>query len=135
MGLSGWLCLWAAVVVGAVAGAGAERIVGAPVEVSANEEGVQQALRFAMNQYNSASNDMYGSRVAQVLSVKKQIVAGIKYIITAKVGRTTCTKSAASLENCAFHEAPELAKHVTCNFEVYSVPWLNRISLLKNNCE
>ncbi|KAH0627868.1 hypothetical protein JD844_008406 [Phrynosoma platyrhinos] len=53
-------------------------MVGVPMEVSANEEANQQALHLAMNKYNQASNNMYGSHIAQVLSVKKQNVAGIK---------------------------------------------------------
>ena len=111
-----------------------QRMLGAPIEVSSKDEGAQRALQFAMNEYNRASNDMYTSRVSEVLSVRKQIVSGVKYFLDVKVGRTTCTKPAADLENCAFHEAPELAQHLTCNFVVYSIPWLSQIHLQKNNC-
>ncbi|XP_067421449.1 cystatin-C [Emydura macquarii macquarii] len=111
------------------------RLLGAPLEAEANEEGVQRALRFAMSEYNKASNDKYRSRVAEVVQARKQIVSGIKYYLDVKVGRTTCTKSDSEDKECAFHEGPELAKHVTCSFVVYTVPWLNRISLLENNCQ
>ncbi|XP_025067901.1 cystatin-SN-like [Alligator sinensis] len=68
-------------------------------------------------------------------SLHPKIVSGIKYILDVELGRTTCTKSATDLQSCAFHKEPAMAKHVTCNFVVLSVPWLNQISLLKNNCQ
>nr|XP_060630054.1 cystatin-like [Anolis sagrei ordinatus] len=139
MALFGWIDLWFALSLGVALATGqsrtGQRMVGAPIQVSADDEGVQQALRFAMNEYNRASNDQYGSRVAEVLSVSKQIVAGVKYKIDAQVGRTTCPKSEANLETCAFHETAELARRVTCHFEVYTVPWTNSITLKKNNCQ
>ncbi|XP_010216550.1 PREDICTED: cystatin-like, partial [Tinamus guttatus] len=67
--------------------------------------------------------------------VSLQIVAGIKYIMEVEIARTTCTKSAPEIQSCAFHEAPGLAKRVTCNFVVYSIPWLNQTRLLKNSCQ
>uniref|UniRef100_A0A8C8S714 Egg-white cystatin n=1 Tax=Pelusios castaneus TaxID=367368 RepID=A0A8C8S714_9SAUR len=111
------------------------RLLGAPMEAEANEEGVQRALRFAMSEYNKASNDKYRSRAAELVRARKQIVAGIKYYLTVKVGRTTCTKAESEDHECAFHEQPELAKRITCNFVVYSVPWLNQITLMENNCQ
>ncbi|NXA39365.1 CYT protein, partial [Eudromia elegans] len=110
-------------------------LLGAPMNVAENDEGLQRALHFAMAQYNRASNDKYSSRVARVISAQRQIVAGVKYIIEVEVGRTNCPKSVSDLQSCAFHEAPELAKRVTCSFVVYSVPWLNQTRLLKNTCQ
>ncbi|KAF7240450.1 Cystatin-2 [Varanus komodoensis] len=112
----------------------AQRRLGAPEEASADDQDVRDALRFAMKEYNRGSNDMYASRVSEVISVKRQLVSGVKYIIVTGVGRTTCTKAVADVENCAFHTAPGLAKHMTCTFEVYTVPWQNKISLLRTSC-
>ncbi|NXU56715.1 CYT protein, partial [Turnix velox] len=113
------------------------RLVGAPVTISdaGNDEGLQRALNFAMTEYNRASNDMYSSRVVRVINAKKQIVAGIKYIMTVEIGRTTCPKPAADLQTCAFHDAPQMAKHTICDFVVYTVPWLNQIKLLESRCQ
>ncbi|XP_010207736.2 cystatin [Colius striatus] len=111
------------------------RLLGAPVPVSENDEGLQQALHFAMAEYNRASNDMYSSRVVRVISARRQIVAGIKYTMEVEIGRTTCTKPATDLKSCAFHDAPQLAKYTTCEFTVYSIPWLNEIKLLKSSCQ
>ncbi|KFQ35142.1 Cystatin, partial [Mesitornis unicolor] len=100
-----------------------------------NDEGLQQALRFAMAEYNKASNDMYSSRVVRIIRARRQIVAGVKYMIKVEIGRTTCPKPAADLQSCAFHDAPQMAKHNICNFVVYSVPWLNKMQLLSSSCQ
>ncbi|NXS43398.1 CYT protein, partial [Balaeniceps rex] len=100
-----------------------------------NDEGLQRALQFAMAEYNKASNDMYSSRVVRILSAKRQIVSGIKYMIEVEIGRTTCPKPTTHLQSCAFHDAPQMAKHTTCNFVVYTVPWLNEIKLLESSCQ
>ncbi|CAM4540859.1 unnamed protein product [Lepidochelys olivacea] len=111
------------------------RLLGGLLDAEENDEGVQRALRFAMSEYNKASNDKYRSRVAEVLRARKQIVSGVKYYLNVKVGRTTCMKSSTEVQDCEFHEKPDLAKHVTCSFTVYTVPWLNQISLLENKCQ
>ncbi|NWT38638.1 CYT protein, partial [Chroicocephalus maculipennis] len=139
-GEKGCLMLLAAalLLVGAVVGAqDRPRLVGAPVTIddANNDEGLQRALEFAMAEYNRASNDMYSSRVVRIISAKRQIVAGIKYTIEVEVGRTTCPKPANDLQSCAFHDAPQMAKHTICNFVVYTVPWLNQIKLLESNCQ
>uniref|UniRef100_A0A8B9PTC6 Egg-white cystatin n=1 Tax=Apteryx owenii TaxID=8824 RepID=A0A8B9PTC6_APTOW len=135
-------CRWLVAAIAAVLLAGAvlgseerPRLVGAPIDVADNDEGLQRALRFAMAQYNRASNDKYSSRVARIISAKRQIVAGIKYIMEVEIGRTNCAKSVADVQSCAFHDAPEMAKRVTCKFVVYTVPWLNQIRLLTNTCQ
>lgn len=52
------------------------RLLGAPEDVSENNKGLQQALQFAMAQYNRASNDKYSSRVVRVISAQRQVGAG-----------------------------------------------------------
>ncbi|XP_068796931.1 cystatin-like [Struthio camelus] len=133
----GWLVAAAAVLLAGAALGSEERprLLGAPMDVASNDEGLQRALRFAVAQYNKGSNDKYSSRVARIISAKRQIVSGIKYNMEVEIGRTKCTKSVADLQSCAFHDAPEMAKHVTCNFVVYVVPWLNQIRLLNSSCE
>ncbi|KAM9016475.1 cystatin-like [Ara ararauna] len=126
------------VFVGAVQGGqDRPRLVGAPVDIpnADNDEGLQRALQFAMTEYNRASNDMYSSRVVRVISAKRQIVSGVKYIMEVEIGRTTCPKPATDLQSCALHDAPHMAKRTTCNFVVYTVPWLNQIKLLDSSCQ
>ncbi|XP_027552771.1 cystatin-C [Neopelma chrysocephalum] len=113
------------------------RLVGAPevIDNPENDEGLQRALQFAMTAYNRASNDMYSSRVVRVISAKRQIVAGVKYIMEVEIARTTCTKPAADLQRCAFRDEPQMAKHTICNFVVLNVPWRNQIELLDSKCQ
>ncbi|NXF35914.1 CYT protein, partial [Nyctibius bracteatus] len=135
-----FLTLLAAALVFAGAALGAvtrPRLLGAPVDVDnvENDEGLQRALQFAMTEYNKASNDMYSSRVVRVISAQRQLVSGIKYTMKVEVGRTTCPKPAADLQSCAFHDAPQMAKHAICDFVVYTIPWLNKIELLRSSCQ
>ncbi|NXN91818.1 CYT protein, partial [Rhinopomastus cyanomelas] len=111
-------------------------LVGAPVTIddAGNSEGLQRALRFAMAQYNKASNDMYFSRVVRVISAKRQIVAGINYIMEVEIGRTTCQKPATNLQNCPLSDAPQMSERTVCKFTVYSVPWENKMELVENRC-
>uniref|UniRef100_A0A7N5KBP0 Cystatin domain-containing protein n=1 Tax=Ailuropoda melanoleuca TaxID=9646 RepID=A0A7N5KBP0_AILME len=111
-----------------------QRLFGGPMNSSLEDAGARRALQFAMGEYNRASNDMYGSRVSEVLGVQTQVVSGLKYYFTVKVGRTVCRKEVTDLETCEFHKGPNLAKTVTCRFEVYDVPWTSTISLVKSVC-
>ncbi|NXH13289.1 CYT protein, partial [Bucco capensis] len=112
-------------------------LLGGPQDIdnADNDEGLQRALRFAMEEYNKASNDMYSSRVVRVISAKRQIVAGLKYVMKVEIARTTCPKPAADLQSCALNEAPQMAQHTICNFVVLSVPWLNKMELLQRRCQ
>ncbi|XP_013050410.2 cystatin-like [Anser cygnoides] len=112
-----------------------QRLLGAPVDVAENDEGLQRALQFAMAQYNRANNDMYSSRVVRIISAQRQLVSGIKYTMKVEIARTTCTKATADPQSCSLYDTPEMAKHTTCNFVVYTIPWLNEIKLLKSSCK
>ncbi|NXP66494.1 CYT protein, partial [Chloropsis cyanopogon] len=123
---------------GAVRGDGLRpRLVGAPqtIDDPENDEGLERALQFAMTAYNRASNDMYFSRVVRIISAKRQIVAGVKYIMEVEIARTTCTKPPTDIQHCAFHEEPQMAKHAICNFVVLNVPWRNQVELLESKCQ
>ncbi|NXV06642.1 CYT protein, partial [Cettia cetti] len=112
-------------------------LLGAPqiIDDPENDEGLERALQFAMTAYNRASNDMYSSRVVRIISAKRQIVAGVKYIMEVEIARTTCTKPAIDIQHCAFHEEPQMAKHAICNFVVLNVPWRNQVELLESKCQ
>ncbi|XP_036274627.1 cystatin-C [Pipistrellus kuhlii] len=129
------LALTASSAAGANANAGRPRLVGGLAEADVNEEGVQQALSFALSEYNKASNDAYHSRAMQVVRARKQVVAGMNYFLDVKIGRTTCTKSQPNLAACPFHEQPNLKKEALCSFQIYTVPWLGKTSLVKSSCK
>ncbi|XP_070833668.1 cystatin C (amyloid angiopathy and cerebral hemorrhage) [Chaetodon trifascialis] len=108
-------------------------LVGGFQDIDVNDEGAQNALNFAVAFHNRGSNDMYLSKVAEVVKVQRQVVSGLKYIITVKMGKTPCRKTDAS-EVCAIHEDPEKARVYQCTFTVWSRLWLNDIRVQKQEC-
>ncbi|XP_045689614.1 cystatin-C [Phyllostomus hastatus] len=108
---------------------------GGLAEADVNEEGVQQALNFALNEYNKASNDAFHSRALRVVRARKQVVAGLNYFLDVEIGRTTCTKSQPNLASCPFHIQPHLRKKALCSFQIYTVPWLGKTSMVKSSCQ
>lgn len=131
------VALAVALVVGPAAGANPgkpPRLVGGLMDADVNEEGVKRALDFAVTEYNKANNDAYHSRALTVVRARKQVVAGLNYFLDVEMGRTTCTKSQSNLDKCPFHDQRNLRKSL-CSFQVYSVPWLGSISLVKSDCQ
>ncbi|XP_010606531.1 cystatin-C [Fukomys damarensis] len=110
------------------------RLLGGLEEADASDAGVRRALDFALSEYNKASNDRFHSRARQVLRARKQLVAGVNYFLEVEIGRTTCTKSQPNLTDCPFHEEPHLKRNAVCSFQIYTVPWANKISLTKSSC-
>ncbi|XP_004754149.1 cystatin-C [Mustela nigripes] len=114
---------------------GKSPMVGGLLDADVNEEGVQQALNFALSEYNKASNDAYHSRAMRVVRVRKQVVAGLNYFLEVEIGRTRCTKSQPNLDSCPFHDQPHLMRKTLCSFQIYTVPWLGKTSLVKSSCQ
>ncbi|KAF5924987.1 hypothetical protein HPG69_008662 [Diceros bicornis minor] len=52
---------------------GKRQLVGGLSEADVNEQGVQQALDFALSEYNKASNDAFHSRALRVVRARKQV--------------------------------------------------------------
>ncbi|KAM7385793.1 hypothetical protein PAMP_001850 [Pampus punctatissimus] len=107
-------------------------MVGGPRDIDVNDEGLRNALNFAVVQHNSRTNDMYLSQVTEVISAQSQVVAGIKYLITVKMARTSCRKG--YNEICSIQQEPPNTWSYQCTFTVWSRPWLGDISLLKEEC-
>ncbi|KAF4105956.1 hypothetical protein G5714_013618 [Onychostoma macrolepis] len=114
----------------AVASAG---LIGGPTDADMNDEGVQNALQFAVAQYNRQSNDAFVSQVSEVIRVQKQVVSGLKYIFTVNMGKTNCRKGGVETL-CAVHEDPDVARVTQCKITVWSQPWLKSIKVLENTC-
>ncbi|KAJ8013529.1 hypothetical protein DPEC_G00030720 [Dallia pectoralis] len=111
-----------------------EKMVGAPADANLNDPSLKNALQFAVVEHNKQSNEMYIRQVASVVKAQTQVVAGLKYIFTVNMGRTSCRKGRVET-NCLVHKDPEMASTYKCNFEVWSRPWLSDIQLLKNDCQ
>nr|KAF6422037.1 cystatin C [Rousettus aegyptiacus] len=129
------LALAVAVSPAASANPSKSRLLGGLEDADVNEEGVQQALSFALSEYNKASNDAFHSRAMRVVRARKQVVAGMNYFLDVEIGRTTCTKSQPNLASCPFHDQPRLRKKALCSFQIYTVPWTGRSSMVKSSCQ
>ncbi|XP_059934094.1 cystatin-C-like [Mesoplodon densirostris] len=110
-------------------------LVGGLTEADVNEKGVQEALSFAIREYNKLSNDAYQSRAVRVVRAFKQVVSGMNYFLDVEIGRTTCTKSQANVDNCPFNDQPNLKMQKLCSFQVYVVPWRNIMTLVNMSCQ
>ncbi|XP_046536038.1 cystatin-C [Equus quagga] len=115
----------------AAASAGKRQLVGGISEADISEQGVQQALDFALSEYNKASNDAFHSRALRVVRARKQVVAGLNYFLDVEIGRTRCTKSQPNLATCPFHDPP---RKTVCSFQIYTVPWMGTMSVVKSSC-
>ncbi|XP_033956972.1 cystatin C (amyloid angiopathy and cerebral hemorrhage) [Pseudochaenichthys georgianus] len=108
-------------------------MIGGYITIDVNDEGAQNALNFAVVEHNKQSNNMFLSQVAEVVGVKRQLVAGLKYVITVRMGNTPCRKGTAN-EVCAIHQDPAQALPYQCEFTVLVVPWRNETKLLGQKC-
>ncbi|XP_017396946.1 cystatin-13-like [Cebus imitator] len=95
---------------------------------------VQQALWFAMKEYNKASRDKFSFRVLKVLKSQEQVTDSLEYYIEVKIARTICKKISGD-ENCAFQKDPKMQKMVFCTFIVASKPWKFELTMLKKHCK
>uniref|UniRef100_A0A3P9MDE0 Cystatin domain-containing protein n=1 Tax=Oryzias latipes TaxID=8090 RepID=A0A3P9MDE0_ORYLA len=82
-------------------------------ELKANDPGVQTALKFAMDEYNKASPDVYLYVVVKVIRVQRKV--GYKYILTVTIARTECIKDSED-GPCPVFTDPEYQ----CRFVVYN---------------
>ncbi|CAB1313032.1 unnamed protein product [Coregonus sp. 'balchen'] len=109
-------------------------LIGGPMDANMNEEGMRDALQFAVVEHNKKTNDMFVRQVAEVVKAQRQVVSGIKYIFTVQMARTPCRKGGVE-KVCSVHKDPEMAAPYQCTFEVWSRPWLSEIQMVKNQCQ
>ncbi|XP_041865940.1 cystatin-C-like [Melanotaenia boesemani] len=105
---------------------------GGVTDIDINDEGVQHAVHFAIEQHNRNSNDVYIYRVVEIVRAQIQVVEGVNYIITVKIIMTSCRKDIYN-EECGFIPNPN-ARPYQCTFTVWSRPWINDIRLTDDTC-
>ncbi|KAM7408983.1 hypothetical protein PAMA_002614 [Pampus argenteus] len=127
-----WKVLFSALAAVVTVASASEALLGGPRDVDVNDEGLRNALNFAVVQHNRGTNDAYLSQPAEVVKAQIQVVAGLKYVITVKMAKTSCRKG--SDEVCSVHQDPAKARSYQCTFTVWSRPWLGDITLLKEEC-
>ncbi|KAM3824727.1 cystatin-like [Vipera latastei] len=102
--------------------------------VSVTEKGVQEAAAFAVEQYNERSNNPNYFKELRVVKAQSQVVAGAKYYLTVEIGKTVCEKSNGPMAFSEIQKCELLPEKLTCNFQVWSRPWLNENQLTSMNC-
>ncbi|XP_041526058.1 cystatin-13 [Microtus oregoni] len=96
---------------------------------------VQQALWYAMKEYNKASKDLYNFKVVNILKSQEQITDSLEYYLEVNIARTMCKKSVGENENCLLQQNPKMKKMVFCIFIVRSKPWKFELKMLKKQCK
>ncbi|XP_019489445.1 PREDICTED: cystatin-13-like [Hipposideros armiger] len=96
---------------------------------------VQQALWFAMKDYNKASKDKYTFKVVKVLKSQEQVTDSLDYFLEVKIARTMCKKISGENENCLLQQDPKMQKVFLCTFIVASKPWKFELTMLKKQCK
>ncbi|MXQ91581.1 hypothetical protein E5288_WYG001751 [Bos mutus] len=95
---------------------------------------VQQALWFAMKEYNKASKDTYVYKVMNVLRSQEQVTDSLDYLLEVEIERTQCKKISGKTGNCSAQEDPQMQKAFYCTFIVASKPWKFELQMLKKEC-
>ncbi|XP_062058225.1 cystatin-13-like [Lepus europaeus] len=113
---------------------GSPKVVREFEDISQSYVYVQQALWFAMQEYNKASNDKYIFKVMEVLKSQEQITDSLDYLLEVKIARTMCKKISGDNENCLFQQDPKMQKMLLCTFIVSSKPWKFELTMLKKKC-
>ncbi|EHB18843.1 Cystatin-like 1 [Heterocephalus glaber] len=100
-----------------------------------SKENMNSTLDFFIQSYNNASNDTYLFRVQKLIRTQVQLTTGVEYLVTVRIGRTTCTRTdpARSSASCPLQDK-KLKKSLVCESLIYTVPWLNYFQLWNNSC-
>ncbi|MBN3282329.1 CATF protein, partial [Polyodon spathula] len=115
-----------------------QRLFGGPggaVLVPSSDPGVLKAAQFAEQRYNLGYSGVYLRRISKIVSATKQVARGVKYTLVAELGNTFCKKSKSfDLQTCGFHTQQDTLKKEVCLFEIWEVPWEDKVKLLKQKC-
>nr|J3RYX9.1 RecName: Full=Cystatin-1; Flags: Precursor [Crotalus adamanteus] len=100
---------------------------------------VQEAAVFAVEEYNARSTNSNYFKALRLVQAESQVVSGAKYYLTMELVKTSCRKTNGNpkgyqeIQNCRLPPRNQQEK-LTCHFEVWSRPWLNKTLLTKVTC-
>ncbi|KAG8470900.1 hypothetical protein KFE25_009321 [Diacronema lutheri] len=96
--------------------------VGCPSPAPPDDEGIIDAARWAVATVNAGRNNAHALELVRIASASKQVVAGIKYMLTIEVGESSCANDGRQHEVGA---CPLLADTQTLllDVEVVDAPW------------
>ncbi|KAL8202844.1 UNVERIFIED_CONTAM: hypothetical protein K2H54_027023 [Gekko kuhli] len=101
-----------------------------------NDPGVRKAARYGVYTYNNSSNDIFLFKESHVNKAEVQIVRGLKYNLDVDIARTVCTKRKhPALDQCHFQKHKQLRQTFRCYFEVWLIPWLQKVEVLISHCQ
>lgn len=88
------------------------------------DESSQAALDRIVTELNAQINSNYVHKLTEVISVKKQMVAGFSYSFEFSVGKTTCEKTPENLKSTESCEIQADTKPMTCTGSVWDRVWM-----------
>ncbi|KAG8146659.1 hypothetical protein E2320_013781 [Naja naja] len=106
---------------------------------SVSDPDVQKAAAFAVQEYNARSANAHYYKELRVVEAQSQVVAGEKYYLMMELVKTKCAKIAGKpkvykeIQKCELPPKAQQEK-LTCNFQVWSRPWLDKMELTKMSC-
>ncbi|KAG8516808.1 Cystatin-13, partial [Galemys pyrenaicus] len=114
---------------------GSPKVVRKFQDIPKNYVYVQQALWFAMKDFNRESKDKYTFKVVDVLKSQEQVTDSLDYFLEVKIARTMCKKISGENENCLLQSNHKMQKMFLCTFIVASKPWKFELTMLKKQCK
>ncbi|KAG9462193.1 cystatin-like isoform X2 [Eleutherodactylus coqui] len=113
-----------------------QKLVGGFQNRNPTDEDVVQAAKFAVNAFNSLSNEEYDYKLMKIVSAATQVIAGVRYDLNVEMGKTNCNREFTyDISSCDIIQDPKLARTYLCFFSVVEVPWENQESLVAVNCK
>lgn len=108
---------------------GGSRRLGGWKKIDPSSDNVQAVALKATKHLESAHNSIKAYKLQQVLAAKSQVVAGINYQLTLKIGQTECNRGpSVDLNKCA------VTKVQKCAVTVWERAWLNSTQVTNFTC-
>ncbi|XP_070622101.1 cystatin-like isoform X3 [Erythrolamprus reginae] len=112
-------------------------ILGGVETVDVTDKGVVEAAAFAVEKYNEGSKNTNYFKELRIVEAKYQVVSGFKYYLRMELGKTVCVKGIVLpfnvIQKCELVPINQ-RETLTCNFQVWSRPWLKDNQLLRSCC-
>ncbi|XP_049828716.1 kininogen-1-like [Schistocerca gregaria] len=109
-----------------------ETLVGGLADADVSEEGVKNAVDFALTEIDKTSNSAYKQALVQILSAQRQVVAGTLYHLQFEVGDSNCDKRSSGTDSeCSVKDG---SNHQVCSVKVWDRPWLNKKEVTHLHC-
>ncbi|CAM5126346.1 unnamed protein product [Eretmochelys imbricata] len=102
---------------------------------AARDPAALEAARFALESYSRAAEQRGGpARLGTIRRAQAQVVNGIKYYLDVTLLKSSCSQYGFTNQDAAICENSVEPEQISCHFEVWSQPWMNRKRLVKQEC-